>query len=817
MTPSSSRPAVRRLVGFLAAVATLLGLGALAPSSALADVGLGAYTISGTVVDDLGAPAAGVTVTVSPYGSPVTTDAAGHYTVGNLLPGSYTVSFVPPAGSALLGETYDDAVMWNPTRITVTAADVTGIDATLDRAGSIGGLVLDPDGNPISGVSVQLASAAAQLTSATSGPDGTYLATGLRPGSWRIGFTAPNGSPWVSEYYDDARTYDEQAVVPLTSGAAVTLHDAVLARGSTIAGRILAPDGTPKAGIEVYASTDSGGGGGATTGADGTYAIAGLADGDYRVNAQSDWSANLVGVVYPGTASWDDAELVHVAGATTVTLHDMTLLAGVTITGTAFGPGGTPLSGASVMAVGADGQNGASTASDGSYSINLLPPGTYRVSVSSYLPPQVVRTYYAATPGVTRSSQATPVVLAAGGTAAGIDIHAGAKGSAPATLVTTVAHPPVLGEPFTIDVTVTGAQGVPTGSVWVGTTLANEVVYADAGLDATGHATLTFDAVDQGTYPWVDVYYVGDSTYGTAAAVVDYVPGAEPPSITSLAPSSGTVLGGEQVAVTGTGFGPDSSVTFGGVAAAVAVSGPTSLVATAPAHAAGPVDVVVTTQGRPGAPSTYTYEKVATTLQLTGPAAPTPTGAPAAFTATVAAAASTPTGAVAFVVDGGAAVTVPLVGGSAVLSTSTLAAGAHTVSATFAGDATYGSSSAQVSHTVAPAAGGMLPVVDRALPDVGLTTGGTLTVLTGKNFVKGRTTVSFGGVAATKVTVLGGTTLAVVVPKHAKGVVRVSVTTPAGASTTSARFTYVAPPVWHPTPAPFGHAGSPWAVSRPGW
>ena len=74
-----------------------------------------------------------------------------------------------------------------------------------------------------------------------------------------------------------------------------------------------------------------------------------------------------------------------------------------------------------------------------------------------------MRTFYAATPGVTLPSQATPVALAAGETVEGIDIHPGAKGSAPATLVATAAHPPVLGEPFTIDVTVTGGQGRPDG------------------------------------------------------------------------------------------------------------------------------------------------------------------------------------------------------------------------------------------------------------------------------------------------------------------------------------------------------------------
>ena len=440
----------------------------------------------------------------------------------------------------------------------------------------------------------------------------------------------------------------------------------MLARGGTISGRILAPDGTPRAGIEVYRLHGLQRGGGATTGADGTYAITGLADGDYTVGAQSDWGANLIGVAYPGTTNWADAQLVHVAGAASVPLGDMTLVAGATITGTVFGPDGAPLAGAMVHALSQDDQDGATTQQrrhvhDQAAAAGHLPrPGRHGVRRPRRDRPHVLRRDArrdASEPGHARAaggrrdrrraSRSTPP----------------RKGTAPATLVATAAHPPVLGQPFTIDVTVTGAQGVPTGSVWVGATAMSDVVnpYADADLDASGHATLTFDAVDQGTYPWVDVYYVGDATYGLAGAQVDYVPvrrhrpRPSRPSHRRRARSSAVSTWRSPAPASG----PDSTVTFGGVPATVTVGGPTSLVATAPAHAAGPVDVVVTTQGQPSAPATYTYAKVATSLALSGPTGSTTAGSSATFTATVTSTGAAPTGSVAFVVDGGAAVTRP--------------------------------------------------------------------------------------------------------------------------------------------------------------
>ena len=70
------------------------------------------------------------------------------------------------------------------------------------------------------------------------------------------------------------------------------------------------------------------------------------------------------------------------------------------------------------------------------------------------------------------------------------------------------------------------------------------------------------------------------------------------PTITSVAPSKGSTLGGTVVTIDGTNLASPSSVTFGGNDGTVTASSASSITVTTPAGAAGPaVSVVVTTFG----------------------------------------------------------------------------------------------------------------------------------------------------------------------------------------------------------------------------
>jgi hypothetical protein len=78
-------------------------------------------------------------------------------------------------------------------------------------------------------------------------------------------------------------------------------------------------------------------------------------------------------------------------------------------------------------------------------------------------------------------------------------------------------------------------------------------------------------------------------------------------------------------------------------------------------------------------------------------------------------------------------------------------------------------------------------------PSSGATSGGTSVTVSGSNFVAGAT-VTFGGTAATAVTLVNATTLTATTPAHAPGAVTVVVTNPNAQSGTLANaFTYVVP------------------------
>ncbi len=117
----------------------------------------------------------------------------------------------------------------------------------------------------------------------------------------------------------------------------------------------------------------------------------------------------------------------------------------------------------------------------------------------------------------------------------------------------------------------------------------------------------------------VRVACVGNVFFAVSRPSFTITAGAAAPTVTGIAPASGSTGGGTNVTITGTGFLAGATVSIGGVAAtSVVVSTATTITAVTGASAAGTVDVVVTNPG--GAAGTkasaYTYVAASTGLRF---------------------------------------------------------------------------------------------------------------------------------------------------------------------------------------------------------
>ncbi|MFC7477028.1 SdrD B-like domain-containing protein [Dankookia sp. GCM10030260] len=397
----------------------------------------------GDGVQDAGeAGLAGVTVNLLQGGSLVAsqaTGAGGTYRFALLPPGDYRVQVVAPAGYRLTladraGDALDsdaDPATGRTGSYTLTAGqDVTSADIGLFQPVAIGDRAFeDLNGNGIDDAEPGVDGVTVTITNALTGESlsqvthdgGQYLFTGLRPGTWQESVAAPAG--WVlapagrgtaATDSDPDPATGQGAAFAIASGQNDLTHDVGLYRpvslGDTVfldrngngiqdagdgvlAGvtvRLLGADGLPIAGQQ------------ATTDAAGHYGFAGLAPGRYGV--QFDRPAGYVAAsTGAGTAS-TDSDADPLTGRTALKTYasgaaDADLDAGFYKLGwigdrvwlDADGDGRqdageSGIAGVAVRLLRADGSATGlttTTAADGSYAFEALPPGDYRVGFTA--------------------------------------------------------------------------------------------------------------------------------------------------------------------------------------------------------------------------------------------------------------------------------------------------------------------------------------------------------------------------------------------------------------------------------------------------
>jgi LPXTG-motif cell wall-anchored protein len=260
------------------------------------------------------------------------------------------------------------------------------------------------------------------------------------------------------------------------------------------------------------------------------------------------------------------------------------------------------------------------------------------------------------------------------------------------------------------------------------------------------------------------------------------------PAVGSVVADHGSSDGGNQVTIAGSMLTGATAVTFGGAAAAFVIEDDSTITATVPAHAAGTVDVTVTTADTAGTgTSAYTY--------FDGPAITglAPDGGPlgGGTSVTITGSGFTGTSAVSF---GGVAAASFAVVDDTTVTADVPAHAEGPVDVTFTNPVGEGTLTDGYTYYVEPS-------LFSASPDAGPIDGGTVVTLTGSDLTA-TSRVTFDGIDGTDVQVLNDATVEVTSPAHVAGTVDLVLTQPGGTATMSGGFVYVdAPTVTTATPA----------------
>ena len=309
-------------------------------------------------------------------------------------------------------------------------------------AGSISGKVTNGSSVPLEDICADALDPSGEFVDvAFTGPDGRYAIKGLENGTYRVEFSDCGDNGVAGEFYDDKPSFGLATPVVVSGGSATTGINAALGSGGSISGTVTGSSANPLEGIcvDVY-DVDGNFVSGSSTGADGTYSVAGLSGGKHKVEFYDCGQNNVAGEFYDNRPDLASAHTVVVTTGSETAGINASLASGGSISGTVTDSKADPLEDICVDAYDSSGDDSGYgiTGPDGGYTVDGLPAGKHRIRFSDCGDSNVATEFYDDRPGL---ASADPVNVAAGAEVSGVDASLASGGSISGTVTDSSAKP----------------------------------------------------------------------------------------------------------------------------------------------------------------------------------------------------------------------------------------------------------------------------------------------------------------------------------------------------------------------------------------
>lgn len=293
---------------------------------------------------------------------------------------------------------------------------------------SVSGRVTGPNNAGVGSVVVRAhrvdGATVVEVADTTTATDGSWSISSLPSGTYSLEFDAPPA--YVDAWLGGAHDVALATTFSLSDAQVLSGTNQALARAGAVAGTVVS-EGT-NVGIGSVAVIAQAATGDATyettTDTDGTFSLGGLPAGTYTVRFDASSVGNWAPEFYGGAAVAAGASTVTIAAGSTKALGSIGLAAGATVSGAVTGPDGQAATGSvSLYRSGLPADDVWTTTtigSDGTYSLDHLPAGRYAVH---FEPDDDVLAdeFYADKSTLSAAFGASPIDLAAGSSASGID------------------------------------------------------------------------------------------------------------------------------------------------------------------------------------------------------------------------------------------------------------------------------------------------------------------------------------------------------------------------------------------------------------